>query len=166
MFHYWDIFLVTHSRARFTRILRIISPKYDAPPAHRLVTSLVSLLQPGSFRSHFNDYIPQVCYTACCTGWRLHRLVSCTQTRFARNFILFPQSMTHPMRTGWWLHRLICCSRTRFACNFILFPPSMIYHLHLRLVSPLVTLLQPGSLRSHFKDYIPQVWYTACSTGC
>ena len=35
-------------------------PKYDAPPAHRLVTSQVNVLQPGSLLSYFKDYIPQV----------------------------------------------------------------------------------------------------------
>ena len=58
-FSCWDIFLLGHFRPRFARILMIISPKYDAPPAHRLVTSLVSLLQPGSLRSQFYIKTPK-----------------------------------------------------------------------------------------------------------
>ena len=59
MFHYWDLFLMALSRAHLTRILRIISPKYDAPHAHRSVSSLVTLLQAGSLRSQFYIIFPK-----------------------------------------------------------------------------------------------------------
>ena len=41
-------------------------------------------------------------HTACCTGWRLHRLVCWSRARFARNFLLSPPSMTYRL-----LHRLV-----------------------------------------------------------
>ena len=59
MLHYWDLFLMGLSRARFTRILGILFSKYDAPPAHRSVTSLVTLLQAGSLRSQFYIISPK-----------------------------------------------------------------------------------------------------------